>query len=420
MSYNYLPLDRKPLLFDQVKNLLDFEQLVSITFDAHEQILKCSDYLDKKIFTNEQLAQLQYDLPSPVATFNGNEVPTPVVKLLVMLKIKSLSYGHSAVEIETVKRLMEAYNNDIFPVIYIDELLNNTTVLQQLCLTLNGLGDVYFKGEKMAISQVLEMIGWQPLQLKNEEALTIVNGTQFTTSYGLFCLKKIEQLLVIADLVAALSFTILGYNLSEFDTAIHTIHAQKGQVNTAEILRGYLSNNTKIVTQNEASVISQVHGAAKDIFDFVLQLFMAEVNSVTDGLLIFPDKEAIVFSKNYSDAPLIMGLEFLKASVKNVNVISTDRINKMFMEPSLKPQNEDLVSTFQTVENDKDLLKVIEDLENILAIELQLGAAFIGSDATSNLSMPIKKFLRELEQFNNYVYENEIAKTVAFITTYTI
>jgi histidine ammonia-lyase len=119
MSYNYLPLDREWLNFQQVKNLLDYDQPVSITSDAHERIIACREYLDKKLNNSEELLygintgfgylqnvkignneieQLQYNLLKSHACGLGEEVPPDIIKLMLMLKIKSLSYGHSGVQ----------------------------------------------------------------------------------------------------------------------------------------------------------------------------------------------------------------------------------------------------------------------------------------------------------------------------------
>src|SRR3954469_17434845 len=121
MSYNYLPIDRKWLNFDQVKNLLDYDQHISITFDAHERILKCREYLSN--ISPDKSQKLPIDDPAHDRLTNlaqgfGEEVPADVIKLMLMLKIKSLSFGTSGVQIETVKRLLEMYNNRVFPVIY--------------------------------------------------------------------------------------------------------------------------------------------------------------------------------------------------------------------------------------------------------------------------------------------------------------
>jgi histidine ammonia-lyase len=216
MSYNYLPLDRKPLFFDQIINLLDYEQLVSITFDAHEQILHCRDYLDKKlaegalleninaidgkVIAQSELASFQQQLLTSHAFAEGEAIPTPIVKLTLMLKIKSLSYGKSGIDIETVKRLMEMYNNDMLPALYSDGSFNDTAVLSQLSLPLIGLGNMYYKA--------LDKQGWQPLQLKSKEAIALMSGYQFTNAYGLFyCKLALEN--KVLDTVLAPSITTL-------------------------------------------------------------------------------------------------------------------------------------------------------------------------------------------------------------------
>jgi histidine ammonia-lyase len=205
MSYNYLPLDRKPLIFDQIINLLDYDQLVSITFDAHEQILLCRDYLDKiiakgvlleninaingKVIAQSEQANFQQQLLTSHAFAEGEAIPKPIVKLTLMLKIKSLSHGKSGIDIETVKRLMEMYNNDMLPALFSNGSFNDTGVLSQLSLPLIGLGNVYYKGILMSAKEALDRQGWQPLQLKSKEAIALMSGYQFTNACGLFYCK---------------------------------------------------------------------------------------------------------------------------------------------------------------------------------------------------------------------------------------
>ena len=139
MSYNYLPLDRNHTDFSQVRNLLKHRQLVSISFDAHDRIVKCREYLDRKLANTDeliygintgfgylqnvrieasQLHTLQSNLIQSHACGMGDEVPVEIVKLMLALKIKSLSYGHSGVQIDTVNRLMDMHNHNMIPVVY--------------------------------------------------------------------------------------------------------------------------------------------------------------------------------------------------------------------------------------------------------------------------------------------------------------
>jgi histidine ammonia-lyase len=180
MSYNYLPVDRKHTNFQQIKNLLAFDQLVSITFDAHERILKCREYLDEKMKNPDalyygintgfgflqnvqidasQLEELQSNLLKSHACGLGEEVPEDIVKLMIMLKIKSLSYGHSGVQIDTVKRLMDMYNAKMYPIIYTQGSLGasgDLAPLSHLALPLIGLGEVYLEGTKMSAAAALK------------------------------------------------------------------------------------------------------------------------------------------------------------------------------------------------------------------------------------------------------------------------
>jgi histidine ammonia-lyase len=206
MSYNYLPLDRKPLFFDQINNLLNYEQLVSITFDAHEQIVIGRDYLDiiiangalldnintinGKAIQASDMANVQQEILVRNAFTEGAILPTPIVKLTLMLKIKSLSFGKSGTDIETVKRLMNMYNNDMLPVLYSDGNFNDAAVLSQLSLPLVGLGNVHYKGVLMTTAEALEKQDWQALQLKSKEAIALMSGYQFTNAYGLFYAKE--------------------------------------------------------------------------------------------------------------------------------------------------------------------------------------------------------------------------------------
>ena len=257
MSYNYLPLDSKWLDFQQVKNLLDFDQLVSITFDAHEKIIRCREYLDHKLrdddslfygintgfgylqnvkIDNHQIEQLQYNLLMSHACGLGDEVPQDIVKLMLMLKIKSLSYGHSGVQIETVKRLIDMYNHQVLPVIYTQGSLGasgDLAPLSHLSLPLIGLGEVYYQGNRMPSAAVMTELNWSHINLQSKEGLALINGTQFMTGYGMWCLKKSEQLIKLADLIAALSVDAFDCRIEPFHEKIHSIRSHSGQVETA-------------------------------------------------------------------------------------------------------------------------------------------------------------------------------------------
>src|SRR6476619_4656320 len=223
MSYNYLPLDKSILTFQQVKHFLKYKQLISITFEAHEGILKCREYLNKKLeesdelfygintgfgflqnvqIDKDQLRTLQSNLLLSHACGMGDEVPEEVVKLMIMLKIKSLSYGYSGIGIEVVKRLMDMYNNNVLPVIYTQGSLGasgDLAPLSHMSLPLIGLGEVRFKGMNMPAAQVLARFGWHPIDLQSKEGLALINGTQFMSAYGMINLVNSARLIEWAN-----------------------------------------------------------------------------------------------------------------------------------------------------------------------------------------------------------------------------
>jgi histidine ammonia-lyase len=356
MSYNYLPLDRKHTNFQQIKNLLAFDQLVSITFDAHERIEKCRNYLDKKMndpgqlfygintgfgflqnvrIDDTQLETLQSNLLKSHACGLGEEVPRDIVKLMLMLKIKSLSYGHSGVQIETVKRLMDMYNNDVLPVIFTQGSLGasgDLAPLSHLSLPLIGLGEVYHNGTKYPSQVVLDQLDWEPIQLKSKEGLALINGTQFMSGYGLYNLVQAERLADWANIIAAISFDAFDCIADPLNASIHAVRSHTGQVNTAARLRELLKGS-KILSQKKSQVqdpysfrcIPQVHGATADTIDYVQSIFIKEINSVTDNPNIFPEEDLIVSGGNFHGQPLALALDFLSIAMSELASISERR-----------------------------------------------------------------------------------------------
>lgn len=356
MSYNYLPLDRQHTNFQQLKNLLAFDQLVSITFDAHERILKCREYLDKKMndsdglfygintgfgylqnvrIDKDQLEQLQNNLLVSHSCGMGDEVPEPIVKLMLALKIKSLSYGHSGVQIATVKRLMDMYNNGVHPVIFTQGSLGasgDLAPLSHLSLPLIGLGEVRHKGVKYPSEVILDDMDWQPIQLQSKEGLALINGTQFMSAYGLYNLMQAERLLGWANVIAAISFDAFDCVPDPLNANIHKVRPHAGQVRVAEKLRCLLSGS-EIGQQKKQQVqdpysfrcIPQVHGATSDSIEYVKSVFIREINSVTDNPNVFPDEDLIVSGGNFHGQPLALTLDFLSIAMAEIGSISERR-----------------------------------------------------------------------------------------------
>lgn len=496
MSYNYLPLDSKWLHFEQVKNLLDFQQQVSITYDAHEKILRCREYLDGKMteadhtyygintgfgylqhvrIDADSIEQLQYNLIVSHACGMGDEVPKDIVKLMLMLKIKSLSYGHSGVQIDTVKRLMDMYNHEVLPIIYTQGSLGasgDLAPLSHLSLPLLGLGEVYYQGVKRDTASVWKELGWEPIHLQSKEGLALINGTQFMSAYGLYCLKKAERLLALADMIAALSFDAFDCVQEPLHPLIHQIRAHKGQVKAAQQIANYLKGSA-IATQTKSQVqdpysfrcAPQVHGASQDVFETVLNVFMREINSVTDNPNVFPEEDMIVSGGNFHGQPLALHLDFLSIAMSEIANISERRtyqlisgqrglplflvkeagLNSGFMIPQytaagIVSENKQLctpasVDSISSSNNQEDHVsmganaatkcwRVLQNVERVLAIELLSAAQALDFRRPLQSSPVLEKMhkaFREQVSFNekDRILHKDMQQAVQFIQSYT-
>ncbi len=495
MSYNYLPLDKTPIHFKQVKNLLAFKQLVSITFDAHHRITQCRQYLDKKLSSGNQLfygintgfgylqnvqidksqmQQLQSNLIQSHACGMGEEVPQDIIRLMIMLKIKSLSYGHSGVQIDTVKRLMEMYNSDVLPVIYTQGSLGasgDLAPLSHLSLPLIGMGEVWHERKKIPAAEALKKFNWQPIQLQSKEGLALINGTQFMTAYGLHNLLAAERLLYWADIIAAISFDAFDCTMEPLHPKIHFIRAHKGQVDTAANITSIL-NGSAIATQQKQQVqdpysfrcIPQVHGATKDTVDYVQQIFVKEMNSVTDNPNIFPDDDLIVSGGNFHGQPLALALDFLAIAMSEIASISERRtyqlisgqrnlplflvkdagLNSGFMIPQytaagIVSENKQLctpasVDSISSSNNQEDHVsmganaatkckRVMDNVEKVLAIELLTAVQALEFRRPLKSSAAIEKIVtafRKEVSFNDAdrILHDDMVKAINFVTSY--
>jgi histidine ammonia-lyase len=121
-------------------------------------------------------------------------VPKEIVKLMLLLKIQSLGYGHSGIQLQTVNRLVAFFNNDILPVIYTQGSLGllRSSAVSTSIFALLGEGEVYFEDAKVHSSVIMERFDWQPIVLQSKKDW-LLNGTQFMSAYGMHILMKANK-----------------------------------------------------------------------------------------------------------------------------------------------------------------------------------------------------------------------------------
>lgn len=285
--------------------------------------------------STENLTKLQENLMKSHACGLGEEVPEGIVKIMLLLKIQSLSYGKSGVQLETVQRLIDFYNNDVFPVVYNQGSLGasgDLAPLAHLTLPLIGEGEVNYDGYRQPAHKVLEALGWSPITLQSKEGLALLNGTQFMSAYGCYVLIKSLKASVLSDIISTVSLEGFDGRIEPFNHLIHDVRPHKGQVETAQYISELLEGS-ELIHQHKEHVqdpysfrcIPQVHGASKDAIAYAVNVFETEINAVTDNPNIFAEEDLIISGGNFHGQPLALALDFLGIALAELGNISERR-----------------------------------------------------------------------------------------------
>jgi histidine ammonia-lyase len=485
------------LALETIDEIVFQGKTLALSEEAIVNIEKCRAYLDTKMTTqstpiygintgfgslcnvkisNENLSKLQENLVKSHACGTGDAVPHEIVKIMLLLKIQSLSYGHSGVQLVTVQRLIDFYNHDILPIIYAQGSLGasgDLAPLAHLSLPLLGEGEVYCDGFRQPAAKVLAKMGWEPIVLQSKEGLALLNGTQFMSAYGAYCLLKAQKIAYLADVIGAISLEGFDGRIEPFTDLIHLIRPHKGQVQTAEQFRGLLEDS-QIIVQAKAHVqdpysfrcIPQVHGASKDAIEYVKKVFRTEINSVTDNPNIFVGEDLILSGGNFHGQPLALAFDFLGIALSELGSISERRtyqlisglrglppflvnnpgLNSGFMIPqytaaSIASQNKQLatpasIDSIVSSNGQEDhvsmganaatkTLRIVENVERILAIELFNASQAIEFRRPLLSSDFIESFLKSYREEVAIVTEDrimhyDIEKSIAFLNSFQI
>lgn len=348
------------LSIERVGEIIEKGYKLELGDDACQRIQRCRAYLDKKIAENkapiygvttgfgslcnvsvsaEELEQLQVNLMMSHACGVGDRVPNEIVKIMLLLKIQSLSYGFSGCKLDTVERLIDFFNNDIYPIVYMQGSLGasgDLVPLAHLSLPLVGLGEVEFEGEVMTGAAVLEKKGWKPIHLASKEGLALLNGTQNMSSFAVWGLLQAMKLSDWADKIAVMSLDAYEGRPEPFTPAVHAVRPHKGQIDTAahikQLLEGSeLIKQPKTYVQDPYSFrcVPQVHGAAKDTINYVKSVIDTEINSATDNPTVCPDEDLVISAGNFHGEPIALPIDFLAIALNELANISERRIYKL-------------------------------------------------------------------------------------------
>ena len=348
------------LSIDRVKEIMNENYQLVLSDEAKERIQACRDYLDCKMETQkepiygittgfgslcnisigrEDLSQLQKNLVMSHACGTGDKVDPEIVKLIIFLKIQSLSYGYSGVQVITVQRLIDMFNANILPVIYSQGSLGasgDLSPLAHMSLPLLGLGEVYDNGAIVNAAEVNARMGWEPITLQSKEGLALLNGTQFMSGHAVWSCIKAEQLSLAADQIGATSLEGFDGRIEPFTHAVHAVRPHAGQLATADTIRTLLQGS-QIIAQKKAHVqdpysfrcMPQVHGASKDTIAYVRSVVEVEINSATDNPTVIPQDDLIISAGNFHGQPLALVMDFLAIALAELGSISQQRVTQL-------------------------------------------------------------------------------------------
>ena len=348
------------LSLERIKEIIDNHEQLALSKESIAAIEKCRKYLDSKMedidrpvygittgfgslynitIPAEDLSQLQYNLVVSHACGTGETVRPAIVKIMLLLKAQSLSYGHSGAQLITVQRLIDMFNNDILPVVYQQGSLGasgDLAPLAHLSLPLIGLGEVCWKGEVRPSADVWKEMGWEPIRLQSKEGLALLNGTQFMSAHAVWAILKAIRLSKWADLIGAMSLDAYDGCIEPFLPLTHLLRPHKGQIDTGkrfmEILEGsQIIRRPKEHVQDPYSFrcIPQVHGAVKDNIRYVQSVIENEINSATDNPNIFPDEDMIISAGNFHGEPIAIPMDTLAIALSELANISERRIFRL-------------------------------------------------------------------------------------------
>jgi len=442
--------------------------------NAHYGINTGFGVLANKRISSDDLAILQKNILLSHACGVGDPVPPAITRLMLQLKIHSLSLGYSGVSEQTFMQLLQLEEQGVLPWIPSRGSVGasgDLAPLAHMCLPLIGRGEVWDESLSASVpaAAVLDAKGIKPISLQAKDGLALINGTQMMAAYGAFVLERTLILQREADLLAAMSLEALQGSAVPFDARIHAIRPHHGQQIVASNIRKLLEGSQILASHRDCGKVQdpyslrcvpQVHGASRDALAYSRQCIEVELNSVTDNPLVFEQGD-ILSGGNFHGQPLALAMDFAAIALAELGSISERRtyllleghdglpkllmhdtgVNSGFMIPqytaaALVSENKILchpasVDSIPTSLGQEDhvsmgsisafkLLSVLRNVERILAVELLTSAqaldfrsAFAPGDGVSLAHKALRTEIRHADQ--DYEVRNDLDQCAAIL-----
>ena len=327
---------------ENIKNVLESNQMIygiNTGFGA----------LCNTIISNKDSNLLQENLLKSHAVGVGPNVPTEVSKLMLIIKVHSLCMGFSGIRLEVIQRICWHIENDIIPIVPSQGSVGasgDLAPLAHLFLPLIGEGKVLYKGKELETNKVLRKEQKSTLSLKEKEGLALINGTQFISAYACLALDKFRNCLENANIISALTFESTLSSISPFNKDINNLRPYRGSLIVSNKMRELLDNSQILESHKDCDkvqdpysirCIPQVHGASLDAYLYLENILNIELNSVTDNPIVL-DKNNIVSGGNFHGQPIGIPIDYNVIAASELGNISDRRIYLLLKGNDVVPE----------------------------------------------------------------------------------
>jgi histidine ammonia-lyase len=369
---NKLLIDGKSLTLSQIEFFLNQNPDIIISKGSIVRIKKSRALVEKWVdsdesiygvttgfgeFSNvriskENIQQLQKNLILSHAVGCGENLPSFIVKIMMLLRLNALARGYSGVRIETLELLIKMMKHNIIPVVPSQGSVGSSGDLVQLShlvLAMIGRGRVQLikdvMGDNAASAKIipsktgLKKFGLEPVILEAKEGLALINGTQMMTSFAAFIAIRAKKLIKLADTSASLTHEALRATDKAYDAKIHQLRPFPGQITTAknilalikgsQIRKSHLTNDIRVQDAYSIRCVPQIHGASRDAIDYVCSRVDIEINSVNDNPIIFPETEEHIEGGNFHGQSMALAMDFMCIALSELANVSERRVERM-------------------------------------------------------------------------------------------
>src|SRR5712691_12453135 len=294
----------------------------------------------------ELTEELQVRLLRSHACGVGEPYPDEVVRAAMLLRANALAKGTSGARVGLVEAVLECLNRGVLPHVPSRGSVGasgDLAPLAHLALPLIGEGEAWLDGRRLTGAEALAGAGLEPIRLAAKEGLSLINGTQFMAGMGALGLVRARRLAQAADLACALSLEALQGSRTSFIPQIHALRPLRGQSASAANVLRLLEDSAIMVSHRWCDKVQdayslrcapQVHGASRDLLDYVEYTITTELNAATDNPLVLVDEGELVSNGNFHGQPLAFALDALAMAVAELANISERRVERL-VNPSL-------------------------------------------------------------------------------------